>query len=278
MKKNIDKKTVEGFGDEWVRFDQSEMLLEDADKIFNKYFSIFPWDALPHHAEGFDLGCGSGRWAKLIAPRVEKLHCIDPSKAINIARRNLEGNKNCIFHEADVDDIPLGDATMDFGYSLGVLHHIPDTALALKACVLKLKQGAPFLLYLYYAFDNRPFWFYWVWNISELMRAVISKLPYGIRYGVSQIIAAIIYWPLARLANFCEKIGFNVSNFPLSYYKDCGFYVMRTDALDRFGTRLEQRFTKLQIAEMMEFAGLENVRFSDDMPFWCAVGYAKKGL
>jgi hypothetical protein len=51
---------------------------------------------------------------------------------------------------------------------------------------------------------------------------------------------------------------------------------MRTDALDRFGTRLEQRFTQQQVKNMMEQAGLENIQFSSKVPFWCAVGYRKK--
>ena len=29
---------------------------------------------------------------------------------------------------------------------------------------------------------------------------------------------------------------------------------------------------------MMESAGLENIAFSDAMPFWCAVGYAKSAF
>jgi hypothetical protein len=50
---------------------------------------------------------------------------------------------------------------------------------------------------------------------------------------------------------------------------------MRNDALDRFGTRLEQRFTRPEIADMMQRAGLERIVFSDRMPFWCAVGYKR---
>jgi hypothetical protein len=47
---------------------------------------------------------------------------------------------------------------------------------------------------------------------------------------------------------------------------------MRTDALDRLGTRLEHRFNRAQIQEMMASAGLADVRFSDASPYWCAVG------
>ena len=100
-------------------------------------------------------------------------------------------------------------------------------------------------------------------------------MPHGLRYAISQVIAGLVYWPLARAAKLSKMFGVNVTNFPLTAYRDCGFYVMRTDALDRFGTRLEQRFTKLEIKKMMESAGLENIRFREETPFWCAVGYAK---
>jgi SAM-dependent methyltransferase len=274
-KNNVDAKTVEGFGDQWSRLDQTGMAAEDTQQLFEAYFSIFPWQSLPLNAEGFDLGCGSGRWARLVAPRVDKLHCIDPSVAIDVARRNLQGVSNCEFHQAGVDEISLSDASMDFGYSLGVLHHIPDTRAALAACVAKLKPGAPFLLYLYYAFDNRPGWFRLLWRMSELIRALVSRLPHGMRYVMSQVIAAFVYWPLARFAGLMESLGVDVKNFPLAPYRHWGFYVMRTDALDRFGTRLEQRFSRVEIQRMMESAGLERVVFSENNPYWCAVGFAK---
>lgn len=270
---NADTKTVEGFGDEWVRFDQSVLPIHEHQAIFDSYFSIFPWGALPENAVGFDLGCGSGRWAKLVAPCVGRLHCIDPSVALDVARSNLSQLDNCEFHSAIVDTIPLEDDSMDFGYSLGVLHHVPDTQAGIEACVKKLKPGAPFLLYLYYAFDNRPLWFRMVWRISDFVRRGVSRLPHGLRYFVSQIIAFSIYLPCARLAWVLEKLGLEVGSFPLSSYRHLSIYTMRTDALDRFGTRLEQRFTRVQIKAMMELAGLERVEFSDSVPFWCAVGY-----
>ncbi|WP_446007813.1 hypothetical protein [Candidatus Electrothrix sp.] len=67
---NIDPKTVASFGDEWARFDQSGMTKDEARKVFGEYFAAFPWETLPANAEGFDMGCGSGRWAYWVAPRV----------------------------------------------------------------------------------------------------------------------------------------------------------------------------------------------------------------
>ena len=89
------------------------------------------------------------------------------------------------------------------------------------------------------------------------------------------MIAVSIYFPLAKLSWAVEKIGLSSKNIPLSIYKNLSFYLMRTDALDRFGTRLEQRFSRKEIEEMMIISGLENIEFSNSMPFWCAIGYRK---
>lgn len=274
--KNIDRKVVDGFGDEWSRFDQAGLSECEHREIFDTYFSIFPWDKLPSGSTGFDMGCGSGRWAKLVALRVGRLHCIDASKeAVDVAKRNLADAGNCQFHVASVDDIPLEDCSADFGYSLGVLHHVPDTEAGIAACVSKLKEGAPFLLYLYHAFDGKPFWYRYIWKLSEGCRFFISKMPFTLRYLLSQIIALFIYWPLARFAVVLERITDNIDSFPLSYYRKRSLYVMRNDALDRFGTKLEKRFTQEDICKMMGNAGLKDISFSSVRPYWTAVGYKR---
>lgn len=270
---NVDADVVDGFGDEWTRFDQSALSEAELAVLFDSYFGIFPWNSLAQDAVGFDLGCGSGRWARLAARRVGTLHCIDASNdALAVARNNLKHASNCVFHHASVDQMPMADGSMDFGYSLGVLHHVPDTSAGLNACVAKLRSGAPFLVYLYYAFDNRPAWFKALWRASDLVRRGVAISPGPIRYLLSQLIAVTVYWPLARAAALAERLGANVEAMPLSAYRRRSFYVMRTDALDRFGTRLEQRFTRKSIEAMMEAAGLRDIRFSEGAPFWCAVG------
>jgi len=275
-KRNVNYAVVRGFGDEWGRYDQSDMSHEDYNVIFNDYFDIFPWSVLPENSVGFDLGCGSGRWAKGVCEKVGTLHCIDPSSsALNVAKNNLSSENNCVFHEASVDEIPLEDNSVDFGYSLGVLHHVPDTQLGINSCVEKLKPGAPFLVYLYYSFDNRPAWYRAIWKTSEILRAGVSKSPFFVRRILSELLAFVLYFPFARFALLVEKLGGNPANIPLNYYRNLDYYVMRTDARDRFGTTFEQRFSKRQIHAMMENAGLENIVFGDKPPFWHAVGYKK---
>ena len=273
---NADKKTVESFGEEWARFTQSQGKEHDLEMIFLNYFEIFPWDKISNNSVGFDMGCGSGRWAKFVSNKVKSLYCIDPSlEALEVAKNNLKDTKNCIFEHASTNEFSMDDKTMDFGYCLGVLHHVPDTQSALNHCCRKLKKEAPFLLYLYYDLENRNILFRFIWKISDLFRRIISILPFTVKKIVCDSIALFVYFPIARTSKYIERMGFKVSGVPLSFYKDKSFYVMRTDSLDRMGTRIEKRYSKSQIRDMMEKAGLENITFHDSEPFWISLGFKR---
>ena len=269
--KIIIKKVVNDFGDEWERFDQSQVKKSELKKIFEQYFNIFPLNELNKNLVGFDLGCGSGRWAKFIAPRVKKLNCIDPStKAISVAKKNLTNFKNINYVNSEVNKKILIKNSQDFGYCLGVLHHIPDTLNGIKICSMMLKKNAPFLIYLYYKFDNRNFLFKSLWKISDFLRLLICFLPFNIKKLFTDFFALLIYYPLAKLSYVIDKLGIKTSSMPLSFYKNKSFYTMRTDSLDRFGTKLEKRFTKSEIENLLSMSGFKDIKFSEKTPFWVA--------
>jgi SAM-dependent methyltransferase len=276
MRRNLDERTVEGFGYEWQTYDQGRVPESELRRSFEAYFSLFPWSRLPPDAVGFDLGCGSGRWARFVAERVGHLHCIDPSAAaLEAARRHLAGTDRCELHLASVDEIPLPPGSMDFGYSLGVLHHVPDTAAALRECVVRLKPGAPFLIYLYYALENRPAPYRLLFQATNVIRRVVSRLPTPARRVIAEGIAGSVYLPLARSARALERVGRPVDGLPLAQYRHASFATMRTDAFDRFGTRLEKRFTRAEIRDLMAGAGLEQISFREGPPYWCALAYRR---
>ena len=107
----------------------------------------------------------------------------------------------------------------------------------------------------------------------KLLRKTISKMPYRLKVFSTQLIALFIYLPISRLGYLLTKIGFNTKNFPLIYYSDKPFYFMRNDSLDRFGTKLENRYSKKEILEIFNNSGFIDVQFSDRKLYWCAYGF-----
>ncbi|HAQ23773.1 MAG TPA: SAM-dependent methyltransferase [Acidimicrobiaceae bacterium] len=272
-KSNVDPKVVEAFGQEWERFTNAGLARSELQSMFDDYATIFPWDELPSEPVGFDAGCGSGRWAAFFAPRVGHLYCIDASaEALNVARQVLRDHGNVSFLHEDLSSLGLEEESCDFGYSLGVLHHIPDTASALQSCVRRLRPGAPFLVYLYYDLEGAGVVRRVILRLVTVVRTVVSRLPRTFRHIVADVIAVSIYWPFARFARMAERLGRDPSSLPLFQYRNRSFSVMRNDALDRFGTRLEKRFSRDEVKKLLEHAGLINVEFSDGPPWWVAVG------
>ena len=192
---NFDKNVIKDFGSQWGFYKQ-DISEKELERISQEYFKLMPKKYLNKNACGFDMGCGSGRWARFIAPNVKKLTCIDPSpKALKIAQYNLKEFSNINFECATTENSLIKDASQDFGYSLGVLHHIPNTKKGLEDCVRKLKKGSPMLIYLYFNFENKNFLYKFIWICSDICRKFICKCPFYIKVILTSLIALFVYLP-----------------------------------------------------------------------------------
>ena len=106
---------------------------------------------------------------------------------------------------------------------------------------------------------------------------MVSSLPRKIKHFVCDLLAILFYMPFILFGRLVKWLGFKdlAKRMPLHGYQNRSFFMIRNDALDRFGTRLEQRFSKKQVIEMMEAAGLTDIVISDGIPFYHAVGKKK---
>lgn len=269
---NIDEKVVEEFGEEWLKF--HEFSDEMISKSVGEYFDIINDTIINKNSYGIDIGCGSGRWTKVMAPRAGFIEAVDPSNAIFAADRLLKNIDNVRLTKASINTLPFDDETFDFAMCVGVLHHIPNTQKAMTDCVKKVKRGGYFYTYLYHDISHKGFLTRMAFAISDTLRRGISRLPAGIKKFVCDIIAVFVYLPLVSLSRFFSWLGMKrfAKKIPLADYSNKAFFVMRNDALDRFGTRLEQRFTRQQVEQMMKASGLEEVVISNGTPYWHGVG------
>jgi ubiquinone/menaquinone biosynthesis C-methylase UbiE len=270
---NFDEKTVHSFGEEWNAFHGFDET--DIQTLGNDYFDIVTNEMLNSSTAVLDIGCGSGRFIKYLSNRAGSIVGADPSQAIFAADQLIGKNEKVTLVKASANDLPFDKESFDFVYCIGVLHHIPDTFKAMQACVEKVKKEGYFLTYLYYNFDNRGVAFRSVYKLSNLLRLGICKLPTKPKKMVCDVLAISVYMPFILFNRGLKAIGVGKkirSKIPLVGYEDKSFYIIRNDSLDRFGTPLEQRFTKKEIQAMMEKCGLKNIVFSDKIPFWHAVG------
>lgn len=267
---NIDKAVVDSFGEEWSTFHHFEE--DEIAKIGSEYFDIVSSEIVSPESKVLDVGCGSGRWSKYLLDHYKAQHidAIDPSDAIFVASKILENYPNVRLSKCSADTLPFPDNSFDFVMSVGVLHHLPDTAKAIQSCVQKIKPDGYLYLYLYYNLDNRGYGYKALFQLVTGLRRIISALPNPLKKASCEILALLAYAPLVYLGKGLRKLGGKglAEKLPLSYYQNKSYYIIRNDALDRFGTKIEHRFSRKQIQAMLQNTGLANIRFSDHEPFW----------
>ena len=270
--RGIDGATQESFGYEWQHFGS---VLPDYDVEIENYFGIVPGDTF-RDAVVVDAGCGMGRWARQIADRpVRRLYAVDFSRAIDMAAHTLADRPKAHCIQADVCNLPFRPGVSDFTYCLGVLHHLQDPEAGMRS-VSRITRG-PLLVYLYYALDNRSRFHRALLALATGIRTMTSRLPKHAMLGLSWIIGALVYWPLARLAWLLERLGLCrlVHQIPLSHYRRYSFRFMVGDAFDRFATPIEKRYSRADIRAWLARHGRECV-FSEHTPFWVSLGLPKK--
>jgi SAM-dependent methyltransferase/uncharacterized protein YbaR (Trm112 family) len=262
---------IAGFDDEWSRF--REVGTADQSQVFDRYFDLVPTTCFARDLTVLDAGSGAGRWAHEVSQRGPRVIAVDLGRSIEVTRANTSPERvACV--QADLRALPLAAEAVDWAYSLGVLHHTEVPEVALANIVRTVRLNGLVLLYLYYALDQRGPLFRGVFQAVDLARRVISRQPRAAARAIATVIAATVYWPLARGGAIVERAGAPglAAKLPLSFYRHLSFATMRNDSLDRFGTRLERRYTRTEMQDLMDHSGLIDIHISASAPYWHGTG------
>lgn len=248
------------FGDQWQRFSE---VTDEHRAEFQQYFDLVDLQGL-RESTVIDLGCGSGRYAACMAPWVKTLVVVDFSEAIFVARENLRDHDHAIFVMGDVLDLPFAGDAADLAYSLGVLHHLPVPALDATRRLLPLADRL--LVYLYYALDNRPWYFRRILGVADALRLRLCRLRSPVlRAAAVWMITVVAYWPASRAGSLLPTRW--RARVPLAeFYAGKSLRRLRQDAHDRFLTPVEQRVSREDIRSLAD--GTHSVSISEGLPYW----------
>lgn len=249
------------FSEEWQAFGE---LLPEHEAEFAAYFDLVDLGALSGKT-CIDLGCGAGRWSRLLAPHCDSIVLVDFSDAIFVARENLRHVPHAVFFRGDVTDLPFVDGAVDFLFSLGVLHHLDRPCLPMARDLMRL--GPEGLFYLYYALDNRPGYYRTLLaGVTRARMAMTRIRSERGRRAASRAIAAGVYRPLVGVGHVAHRLGI-ARPVPLyETYRGKSLKRIEQDAYDRFFTTIEQRVTRDEI--LAAFEDDFDVDVSEGEPYW----------
>lgn len=201
-------KYVDTFSFEWNKFHDVQMdILNNTDESEKTFLWKTGWT--PGDIKGklvLDVGIGAGRFADIVSKWGGEVIGIDLSFAVDAAYKNIGQRENVHIIQADIFHLPFKKETFDQMYSIGVLHHTPDTQKAFRAVVPYLKKGGGFAVFIY-AFGHYHYF-------SDLWRRFTVKLPVRPLYYLSSISVPLYYLHKIPFLGKAVKFVLPISDWP----------------------------------------------------------------
>lgn len=247
-------RTQRAFGDEWQRFPE---LHEAHRRIFDWYFEgsePLRWKGL----RVLDAGCGMGRWLHFARKAGAEVVGMDVSAAIDVAAaRDGDGAD---FVQADLRFPPFAPESFDLVYSLGVVHHLEEPLVGVRAIAKLVRPGGELRLYVYRTLDDEPFPTQLLFAMVTALRRMTTRLPFVAVHAVSWLVAAaatvLFLWPrrLLRRWSWGERL---TRGLPLVHYADVPFRMVVSEQFDRLVAPIEGRFSREEVEGWLRDSGLE---------------------
>lgn len=209
-----------------------------------------------------DAGCGVGRYIDVIKDRGAEIIGADYSYAIDVAQENLSGQGNVHLIQGDLFNLPLRDGLFDYVYSVGVLHHTPDTKQGFQALVKKLAPGGRISIYVYSSYDRLHR------IVSRFLRKFTTRLPKPVLYQLCKL--AIPMHTVEKIPVLGRLIAVLIPTGAV--YEDPQWRVLNT--FDWYSPRYQWMHTVEEVFAWFEAEGLEKIRV---LPYSVSVSGSKPG-
>ena len=232
------------FGYSWEHFHELTREQERQFQLWTSHLSPRDWKGKTF----LDAGCGAGRnsyWA--MSYGAASCLSIDlDERSLAAARRNLEKYPSAEVHRCSIYEIPYQDR-FDIVFSIGVIHHLSDPALAVRKLTQAAKPGGRVLVWVY-GYENLEFY---VNVLNPLRKVMFSWLPLGLVRFLAYLPAGLL-WAMLRL-------GYA----PLAYMKllrTFSFRHIHHICFDQMLPRIAFYWRKDEAIALLEQAGLEHIK------------------
>jgi len=193
------------------------------------------------------VGCGSGRILKnLLECEPEKIIVVEPSVAINVAKRNnVDALTKIDFDNIKAEEIDRFDE-VDFCFSIGVIHHIPNANIAVKNIYNALKKDGEFVCWVYGHEGNELYL-----AIFNNLRRITRILPDSMLRGLCSVLNLLCSLYIALVKVF---------PLPLRDYMINGFQKMTWEKrnyviFDQLNPSYAKYYKKSEVESLLSNAG-----------------------
>lgn len=204
-----------------------------------------------------EVGCGSGRPASVAATFGAEIIGIDLSEAVQTAYSLTQRYPLLHVVQSDAYALPFRPC-FDFVYSVGVIHHLPDPAQALRSILKVLPPGNRLVIWVY---GIREIWY----KPVDWMRKITARLPFRMLHGLSILLAILSEIFLLTPYRILSSIPFTknlAEKIPGRIYARFPFRENIVGWFDRLGAPVTNYFSKADVENMFKNANFREIKVS----------------
>ena len=260
-----ENKTIRDFGEQWLKYSDNEGYygsLELFSDILNPFLK-------PENMRGCkiaEIGSGSGRVVNmLLQAGVRHVIAVEPSEAFEILchNHNIEYREKVTCLKITGDQIPAyGD--LDYIFSIGVLHHIPDPIPVVEAAYRALRPGGHFFVWVYGKEGNELYL-----RLIHPLRGITKHLP----HFILALLVWAIYIPTAIYIKLCHRFPLPLRGYMLSVLEKMSPEKRRLIIYDQLNPEYAKYYTRFEAEKLLSDGKFENVRIHHRHGYsWTVIG------
>lgn len=246
-----EKSTISDFSTQWTRFEKQEGVYA-SEKYFFSYFG----DLLkPDELRGkkiAEVGCGNGRFVKILSGYGEEVVGYEPSEAIEVAKKYCLGCHNAYFLKKSVYDIEDYNK-FDFVFCLGVIHHLPDEISALRKIKSMLAKNGCAYIWVYGKENNKLYL-----NIFLPIIKITSTLPHWALNFISFVLTAVLKFYI-YIVGISRFLSWPMKKYMLNVLKPLNFYFLKLVVYDQLNPKIANYYTEKEITDLARQAGFKKI-------------------
>ena len=261
---NISDSTIQDFGIQWNAFTRIDSW-SISDELFT---SIAPPFVTRDDIQGkkiAEIGSGSGNMTlQLLAAAPKKLIAVEPSKAMQVLKNNTSDYSDHIYYINDTGENLPNNLDLDWIFSIGVIHHIPDPCPTIKAAYNALRSGGKILLWLYGKEGNKLYL-----SIMEPIRLLTKKMSHKKLNLLTYLLLPLTYMYI----NLCKVFPLPLASYAKNILSQMPAHGIRLVIYDQLNPHYAKYYTKIEAEALLQEAGFIEIKLHQRLGYsWTLYG------
>jgi SAM-dependent methyltransferase len=258
-----ESQTIKDFGKQWLHYRDINGFFGSVELFSDIIYPFLRPDDIKD-CNVAEIGSGSGRIVNmLLRAGARHVIAVEPSEAFEVLCRNIEQPEKVTCLKITGDQLPnLGN--LDYVFSIGVLHHIPDPKPVVEAAFKALRPGGGHLVWLYGREGNRLYL-----SIIKPLRIITKRLP----HFLLSTLVWFIHVPTVFYVRLCHKIPLPLRKYFLLVFGKMSPEKQRLIIYDQLNPSYAKYYTRFEAEKLLSEGNFENIQIHHRHGYsWTVIG------